>query len=143
MVSPAGSACRLDASAGRRSSDRIGRKIHATASLPGLPATALPSYAWPRGSMWPDVQSVVKEYLMKAMHHQVGRALLLWVAIVVLAVLSAVASAGATAANKPTVLLVHGAFAESSSWDSTAEKLLAHGYAVIAIANPLRGVKSD
>ncbi len=45
--------------------------------------------------------------------------------------------------NKPTVVLVHGAFAESSSWDGVATRLLAHGYPVIAAANPLRGVKSD
>ena len=45
--------------------------------------------------------------------------------------------------NKPTVVLVHGAFAESSSWNGVASKLLAQGYPVVAVANPLRGVKSD
>ena len=45
--------------------------------------------------------------------------------------------------NKPTVLLVHGAFAESSSWDVVTEKLLAKGYPVIAVAIPLRSVKTD
>ena len=45
--------------------------------------------------------------------------------------------------NKPTVVLVHGAFAESSSWNNVSAKLLAKGYPVIAVANPLRGVKSD
>jgi pimeloyl-ACP methyl ester carboxylesterase len=44
---------------------------------------------------------------------------------------------------KPTVVLVHGAFAESSSWDRVTVKLLAKGYPVVAVANPLRGVKSD
>jgi pimeloyl-ACP methyl ester carboxylesterase len=45
--------------------------------------------------------------------------------------------------KKPTIVLVHGAFAESSSWDGVAAKLLAQGYPVVAAANPLRSVKSD
>jgi len=45
--------------------------------------------------------------------------------------------------KKPTIVLVHGAFAESSSWNNAARGLLAKGYAVVAVANPLRGVKSD
>jgi pimeloyl-ACP methyl ester carboxylesterase len=45
--------------------------------------------------------------------------------------------------NKPTVVLVHGAFAESSSWNRVSAKLLAKGYPVVAIANPLRSVKGD
>ena len=46
-------------------------------------------------------------------------------------------------AQKPTILLVHGAFAESASWNPVIAKLSSDGYAVIAVANPLRGVKSD
>ena len=42
-----------------------------------------------------------------------------------------------------TVLLVHGAFAESSSWAGVIERLQAKGIKVIAAANPLRGLKSD
>lgn len=45
--------------------------------------------------------------------------------------------------SKPTVILVHGAFAESASWDGVVAELLNDGYPVVAIANPLRGVKSD
>jgi len=53
-------------------------------------------------------------------------------------------AAGATAAPaKPTVVLVHGAFADSSSWDGVTARLQADGYRVIGVANPLRGVKSD
>lgn len=43
----------------------------------------------------------------------------------------------------PTVVLVHGAFAESSSWDQVTTRLLARNYPVVAVANPLRGLKSD
>ena len=44
---------------------------------------------------------------------------------------------------RPTVVLVHGAFAESSSWSPVIAKLLPKGYHVIAVANPLRGLKKD
>ena len=44
---------------------------------------------------------------------------------------------------KPTIVFVHGAFAESSSWDGVLRRLQAENYPVIAAANPLRGVKSD
>lgn len=44
---------------------------------------------------------------------------------------------------KPTIVLVHGAFADSSSWDGVAAKLIADGYPVIGAANPLRSVKGD
>lgn len=53
------------------------------------------------------------------------------------------ALAGQSTGDKPTVVLVHGAFAESASWNGVATQLLAEGYPVIAAANPLRGVKSD
>ena len=40
-------------------------------------------------------------------------------------------------------VLVHGAFAESSSWDTVIGTLLERGFAVVAAANPLRGVAFD
>jgi pimeloyl-ACP methyl ester carboxylesterase len=43
----------------------------------------------------------------------------------------------------PTIVLVHGAFAESSSWDGVIDPLAADGHNVIAAANPLRGLASD
>jgi pimeloyl-ACP methyl ester carboxylesterase len=44
---------------------------------------------------------------------------------------------------RPTVVLVHGAFAESSSWDGVVDRLLAAGHDVVAAANPLRGLAAD
>lgn len=44
---------------------------------------------------------------------------------------------------KPTIVLLHGAFAESASWNGVITKLMKDGYPVIAAANPLRSVKSD
>jgi pimeloyl-ACP methyl ester carboxylesterase len=44
---------------------------------------------------------------------------------------------------KPTIVLVHGAFADSSSWNGVIDPLQREGHAVIAAANPLRGLASD
>ncbi len=52
-------------------------------------------------------------------------------------------AAPAVARDKPTVVLVHGAFAESGSWNGVIKELKADGYPVIAAANPLRSVKGD
>jgi pimeloyl-ACP methyl ester carboxylesterase len=43
----------------------------------------------------------------------------------------------------PTIILVHGAYAESSSWNDVAEHLLGNGYQVVAYANPLRSIAGD
>src|SRR4051794_15785640 len=43
----------------------------------------------------------------------------------------------------PTIVLVHGAFAESASWDRVVGSLQAARHPVIAAANPLRGLNSD
>ncbi|WP_449466801.1 alpha/beta fold hydrolase [Stenotrophomonas humi] len=53
------------------------------------------------------------------------------------------ASAQPSPAPKPTVVLVHGAFADSSSWNGVIQRLHDKGYTVIAAANELRSVKSD
>jgi pimeloyl-ACP methyl ester carboxylesterase len=44
---------------------------------------------------------------------------------------------------QPTIVLVHGAFAESSSWDGVIARLVAAGRRAIAFANPLRGLGAD
>ncbi|MFF3660375.1 alpha/beta fold hydrolase [Streptomyces olivochromogenes] len=58
-----------------------------------------------------------------------------------------VAAAGGTttttSTTKPTIVLVHGAFADASSWNGVVERLERRGYTVIAPANPLRGLYSD
>ena len=45
--------------------------------------------------------------------------------------------------SRPTVVLVHGAFAESASWDDVSVRLQDQGYTVIAAANPIRSVSGD
>jgi pimeloyl-ACP methyl ester carboxylesterase len=44
---------------------------------------------------------------------------------------------------QPTIVLVHAAFADASSWSGVIERLHQQGYTVIAPANPLRGVTAD
>ena len=43
----------------------------------------------------------------------------------------------------PTVVFVHGAFADSSSWNGVIERLLEKGVKATAPANPLRGIAHD
>ncbi|MGC8917757.1 alpha/beta hydrolase [Streptomyces sp. PG2] len=47
------------------------------------------------------------------------------------------------AAPKPTVVLVHGAWADSSSWSPVMERLRKDGYKVRALADPLQGLTGD
>ncbi len=39
---------------------------------------------------------------------------------------------------QPTIVIVHGAFADASSWNEVIERLQKLGYDVIAPPNPLR-----
>jgi pimeloyl-ACP methyl ester carboxylesterase len=45
--------------------------------------------------------------------------------------------------DKPSIVLVHGAFADASSWNGVVARLLADGYPVLSVANTLRGVEHD
>ncbi|MEV6813751.1 alpha/beta hydrolase [Micromonospora sp. NPDC051296] len=56
---------------------------------------------------------------------------------------SPAASASSSSTTKPTVVLVHGAFADASSWNEVVRRLQKDGYPVLAPANPLRGVATD
>ncbi|QFZ19026.1 alpha/beta fold hydrolase [Saccharothrix syringae] len=45
--------------------------------------------------------------------------------------------------ENPTVVLVHGAFADGSSWARVIDRLRAHGVDALAVSNPLRGLAHD
>jgi len=45
--------------------------------------------------------------------------------------------------QKPTIVLVHGAFAESSSWNGVIAQLQQHDVNAVAVANPLRSLAGD
>ena len=51
--------------------------------------------------------------------------------------------AAAAASTRPTVALVHGAFADSSGWNDVIAQLRLAGIAVQVISNPLRGIAAD
>lgn len=57
--------------------------------------------------------------------------------------MAALASANASEPVKPTIVLVHGAFADTSSWNGVTRILQKDGYRVIAVAVPLRSVRGD
>jgi pimeloyl-ACP methyl ester carboxylesterase len=52
-------------------------------------------------------------------------------------------SQGIPNTSRPTVVLVHGAFADASSWTGVIERLQARVVQVTAPANPLRGIAID
>ena len=59
---------------------------------------------------------------------------------------TAAAAAAPTRAEpkaKPTIVLVHGGYADSSCWNATIQQLQHHGYPTIAASNPLRGIPTD
>jgi pimeloyl-ACP methyl ester carboxylesterase len=52
-------------------------------------------------------------------------------------------TSSSSASGTPTVVLVHGAFADASGWAGVVERLMAAGIPVRAIVNPLRGISAD
>jgi pimeloyl-ACP methyl ester carboxylesterase len=45
--------------------------------------------------------------------------------------------------DKPTIVLVHDAFADASSWNAVIKILDKDGYPVVGVANPMRSVQGD
>jgi pimeloyl-ACP methyl ester carboxylesterase len=56
---------------------------------------------------------------------------------------SAAANRQTGAGTRPTIVLVHGDWADASSWNSVIERLQAKGFNVVAPPNPLRGPVAD
>jgi len=53
------------------------------------------------------------------------------------------ASADRTSPNKPTIVLVHGAFADAAGWQSVISLLQQDGYKVVAVQNSLSSIAAD
>jgi pimeloyl-ACP methyl ester carboxylesterase len=74
-------------------------------------------------------------------------ALLLALLVALLAVPFAAATAGGSPSKasepKPTIVLVHGAWADSSGWNDSIKRLQTKGYTALAVANPLRSLAGD
>jgi pimeloyl-ACP methyl ester carboxylesterase len=58
-------------------------------------------------------------------------------------VLAGLGSSAAIAADKPSIVLVHGLWADGSCYDAIIPPLHAAGYNVIAVQNPLTSLKDD
>lgn len=56
---------------------------------------------------------------------------------------SAMPRAGQPDEDKPTIVLVHGSWADASGWTGVIKELQRKGYPVIAPANPLRSLSGD
>ncbi|NHC13649.1 alpha/beta fold hydrolase [Motilibacter deserti] len=81
---------------------------------------------------------------MRLQRRTLRRAAGLFAAAALLATLnSPVSSAASKDAPKPTVVLVHGAFADASGWNEVIERLQRRGYTAVAPANPLRSLVGD
>ncbi|NES28033.1 alpha/beta fold hydrolase [Micromonospora terminaliae] len=48
-----------------------------------------------------------------------------------------------TTGTKPTIVLVHGGYADSSCWNATIQELQSRGYTTVCGSNPLRGIPTD
>ena len=74
-------------------------------------------------------------------------ALLLALLVALLAVPLAAGTAGGSPSKasepKPTIVLVHGAWADSSGWNDSIKALQNKGYTALAVANPLRSLHGD
>lgn len=82
---------------------------------------------------------------MKTFRTRLASALLLSLSVP-LAAISATPASGtrpATAAGTPSVVLVHGAFADGSSWNKVIPLLQAKGLKVVAVQNPLTSLEDD
>ncbi|WP_329316474.1 alpha/beta fold hydrolase [Streptomyces sp. NBC_01262] len=55
----------------------------------------------------------------------------------------AATSSSPTPGAKPTIVLVHGGYADSSCWNGVIQELQSKGYTTIAGSNPLRGIPTD
>src|ERR1700694_3325424 len=83
-------------------------------------------------------------------HRHLSRGTVIPLAIAMLLGLALSATAAANAADDrdsraptPTIVFVHGGWADSSGWNQEITNLERRGYSVIAPANPLRGLASD
>ena len=79
-----------------------------------------------------------------------GRSLIVAAAFAVVALLAPLGVRGLASASspkhdgpRPTIVLVHGDWADASSWNGVIERLQRRGFTVVAPPNPLRGPSTD
>jgi pimeloyl-ACP methyl ester carboxylesterase len=64
-------------------------------------------------------------------------------AILIIPAYVVAARSDTTSGPKPSIVLIHGAWADGSSWSGVIQRLQQQGYTVYAPPNPLRGLTSD
>jgi pimeloyl-ACP methyl ester carboxylesterase len=64
-------------------------------------------------------------------------------ALAIVPLRSATADSSARSRDKPTIVLVHGAWADASSWNGVIARLRDDGYKTVAVPNPLRSLSAD
>lgn len=74
---------------------------------------------------------------------QVKRTKLNYAAAALSLLFAGVSAAPAQTADKPTIVLVHGAFADGTGWQHVIPLLQKKGYNVIAVQNPLSSLDED
>jgi pimeloyl-ACP methyl ester carboxylesterase len=82
----------------------------------------------------------IKDVTMKLTSHLLKNPLF---ALAAIATLSAAHAAPASDDGEKTVVLVHGAFADGSSWDKVVPLLQAKGLKVVSVQNPLTSLGDD
>ncbi len=84
---------------------------------------------------------------MKLFHRTTRRrpvvAVLAALALVVVGLSPSAASGAGQGSPKPTVVLVHGDWADASGWNGVIKRLQNDGYKVVALPNPLRSLSTD
>src|SRR2546427_5758949 len=65
------------------------------------------------------------------------------IALIIIPSFMAIAKSDSNSGVKPSIVLVHGAWADGSSWSGVIGILQDQGYTVYAPPNPLRGLASD
>jgi pimeloyl-ACP methyl ester carboxylesterase len=83
---------------------------------------------------------------MERFHPVLGRRNFLATSVLGMAAAAAVVTLAPTAASaaiKPTIILVHGAFADAAGWDRVIPILQRDGYSVVAVENPLQSLDGD
>jgi pimeloyl-ACP methyl ester carboxylesterase len=64
-------------------------------------------------------------------------------ALIIVPAYGVAARSDSSSTPKPSIVLVHGAWADGSSWSGVIDRLQEQGYTVYAPPNPLRGLASD
>jgi pimeloyl-ACP methyl ester carboxylesterase len=96
-----------------------------------------------KGRTRPSLQNIIRNHSVKYITGLKKAALAALFALGAIGSLALPLSKASADPAKSTIILVHGAWEGSSSWDGVVSRLQADGYTVIAAATPLRSLSGD